>query len=60
MEMTRSNSIVRLGNGVVAELSSIGISPLGLVLLLALAIVPLFIQDEYILQLMVSSAFFGA
>jgi branched-chain amino acid transport system permease protein len=39
---------------------SIGFSPLSLALLAALGIAPLFIQDEYILQLLISSLLLGA
>jgi branched-chain amino acid transport system permease protein len=49
----------RVIDGIRAALSLAGVSPLGLSLLAILAIAPLFIEDEYILQLMVTSLFFG-
>jgi branched-chain amino acid transport system permease protein len=39
---------------------SIGLSPLSLALLAALGVAPLFVQDEYLLQLLISSLLLGA
>jgi len=40
--------------------NSIGLSPLSLVLLAALGVLPFFIKDEYLLQLLISSLLLGA
>src|SRR5215510_108074 len=42
------------------RISKIGLSPLGVVLFVALGIAPLFIQDEYTLQLLISSLLLGS
>src|SRR5437867_13301865 len=39
---------------------SIGVSPLSLALLAGLGVAPLFVQDEYLLQLLISSLLLGA
>src|SRR5262245_6427151 len=41
-------------------ISKIGLSPLSLALFVALSILPLLIQDEYILQLLISSLLMGS
>ncbi|MFB0546934.1 MAG: branched-chain amino acid ABC transporter permease [Anaerolineae bacterium] len=59
METTEKLGAGGAWNGILARLSSIGVSPLNLVFLAILAIVPLFIKDEYILKLLVSSLLLG-
>lgn len=54
METTVKNE-----NKVIARLRQLGISPLMCVIFIALALVPLFVKDEFLLRLLVSSLMFG-
>lgn len=43
-----------------ARLTGIGLNPLGAALVIALALVPLFVKDEFLLRLLISAMMFGA
>lgn len=57
IERVRASSV---GNGIVARLSSIGVSATSLSLLAVLAILPSFIKDESILRLILTSLLLGS
>ncbi len=59
MKKARRMAAIGPKTDLLAKLRSVGLSPLALIFLVVLGIAPLFIEDEYILRLMVMSLLLG-